>query len=129
MKSRSTAFLVVALPPGVVGAFRAAPTAAAQQDLIHRLLVDGATRVYADYWTCLRMIFESDERVACSVVRGDLSLALNRYPRCDALVRAALSPAYVFALYLPGPRHRRPARLTLHPQHRGGTVGDLHPYG
>jgi hypothetical protein len=101
----ATGFLLMALALGVVGAFRATPTTAAQaaqqQDLIDRLLVDGATRVYADYWTCLRMIFESNERVVCSVVRGDLSLAPNRYPPYDALVHAAPSPAYVFALDTP----------------------------
>jgi hypothetical protein len=101
----ATGVLLVALTLGVVGAFRSAPAvatqAAQQQDLIDQLLAGGHTRVYADYWTCLRTIFESDERVICSVVRGDLSLAPNRYPPYDALVRAAPAHAYVFALDTP----------------------------
>jgi hypothetical protein len=43
------------------------------------------------------MIFQSDERLVCGVLNGDLSPRASRYPGYDTLMRAAPNPPYVFA--------------------------------
>ena len=97
-----TAALGVALAAGVVGTWGDAPALqrqnALQMALVHQLERQGDTRFYGDFWTCERMIFQSDERLICGVLNSDLSPRPNRYPGYDTLVRAAPNPPYVFAL-------------------------------
>jgi hypothetical protein len=88
---------------GIVGAattFRQAPTTstqtAQQQHLITTLEGSSQTRVYSDFWTCMRLIFQSNERIVCSILHEDFSLAPSRYKPYDRLVAADPNPAYVF---------------------------------
>src|SRR5258708_26173417 len=37
------------------------------------------TEIYTDYWTCDRIVFESTERIICSVVDEQLQPGVNRY--------------------------------------------------
>jgi hypothetical protein len=67
-----------------------------QQRLVAALLDRGATRVWSDYWTCDRLVFESRERVVCAVLDDDLGLGNNRYAPYVETVRAAPSAPYLF---------------------------------
>ncbi|HKV85147.1 MAG TPA: hypothetical protein VJN88_11355 [Ktedonobacterales bacterium] len=54
---------------------------------------------YADYWTCYRLSFESDEQLHCAVrgQNGDRGLELinNHYPPYIAVLAQQPSPAYI----------------------------------
>ncbi|MEV4629664.1 hypothetical protein AB0J90_25705 [Micromonospora sp. NPDC049523] len=56
----------------------------------------GITRVYGDYWTCNRLIFNSRERVICAVLGDSLRPGQDRYPAYPRQVHAADRPAFVF---------------------------------
>lgn len=64
--------------------------------LIAGLLRMGATHIYSDYWTCDRLIFQSQERIICSALQGRLEPAYNRYQPYHTLVAADAHAAYVF---------------------------------
>jgi len=64
--------------------------------LIQGLLQLGATRIYSDYGTCNVLIFQSNERIICSVLDDHLQPGLDRYLPYRTLVNAAPHPAYVF---------------------------------
>lgn len=66
--------------------------------LIHDLLRIGAKRIYSDYWTCDRIIFQSKERIICSVVQDTLAPGHNRYPPYSVMVKADPGAAYVFRI-------------------------------
>lgn len=97
-----TAALGLALAAGIVGTWGDAPALrrqnALRMALVHQLERQGDTRFYADFWTCERLIFQSDERLICGVLSDDLTPRPNRYPGYDTLVHAAPNPPYVFAL-------------------------------
>ena len=70
-----------------------------QQDhVIQKLLDLGATRIYSEYWTCNRLMFQSNEKIICSVLNGNLKAGQDRYQLYHTLVRADEHPAYVFPL-------------------------------
>ena len=77
------------------------PTARAayqqQEALVQDLLHVGATRVYADYWTCNVLTFLSREKIICSALDEHLNPGYDRYLPYRFIVRAAPRPAYVFA--------------------------------
>ncbi|HLG74900.1 MAG TPA: hypothetical protein VKX46_00715 [Ktedonobacteraceae bacterium] len=89
---------------GAVQIFTEVPAAIAsynqQNDLIEHLLNIGATRFYTDYWTCSRLIFQSDERLICSSVSESLNPdpALDRYQPYRTIMMHAARPSYVFAI-------------------------------
>jgi 4-amino-4-deoxy-L-arabinose transferase-like glycosyltransferase len=56
----------------------------------------GATRVYTDYWTCYRMIYQSRERIRCAVLDDRLLPWMDRYPAYRDAVRRGRRAAYVF---------------------------------
>nr|BBH93320.1 hypothetical protein KTA_15190 [Thermogemmatispora argillosa] len=62
--------------------------------MINFLQRQGATHIYADYWTCDRLAFLSTERILCSVLDAGLRPGLDRYPPYRSLVEATLSPPY-----------------------------------
>jgi hypothetical protein len=72
-----------------------------QQALVRDLLRLRATRIYSDYWTCNRVIFQSQEQIVCGVLTDNLSPGYDRYLPYRTMVRAAPHPAYVFPLGLP----------------------------
>lgn len=63
--------------------------------LIRDLLRIKAVHIYSDYWTCDRLIFQSQERIICSAVQDGLSPGHNRYPAYPSIVNADPSAAYV----------------------------------
>ena len=60
------------------------------------LLKLGATRIYSEYWTCNRLIFQSGEQIICSSLKDNLNPGFDRYAPYGSIVRAAPHPAYVF---------------------------------
>ena len=75
----------------------AAEAAYAQQDhFVQRLLSLHATRIYSEYWTCNRLIFQSEEKIICSALVENLRPGFDRYAPYQALVKAAPQPSYVF---------------------------------
>ena len=85
---------------GTVNTFRQIPSAQAgtrqQLELVHDLMRIGATRIYSDYWTCDRIIFQSEEQIICSVVNEQLQPDLDRYLPYRAIVNSDPHPAYAF---------------------------------
>jgi len=66
--------------------------------LVQNLLKIGATRLYADYWTCNRLMFRSREQLICSVLDDQLKPGFDRYLPYRSIVRAETHPTYVFPL-------------------------------
>lgn len=66
-----------------------------QQVLVTNLLDHGITRMYSDYWTCDRIIFQSGERIICGVIDGQLHRGYNRYGAYFQIVKADPRSAYV----------------------------------
>lgn len=56
---------------------------------------EGIGEVYADYWICYRLMFETRERVNCAVVNG-LNTGWNRRWEYAAAVDNSPSPGWVF---------------------------------
>ncbi len=74
-----------------------------QNALVHRLLGIGATRIYSDYWTCNRLIFQSNEQIICSTLNERLRPDFDRYQPYHDIVKAASAPMYVFPADSPKP--------------------------
>jgi len=66
-----------------------------QEVLVNNLLDHGITRMYSDYWTCDRIIFQSGERIICGVIGGQLQRGYNRYGAYMQIVKADPHAAYV----------------------------------
>jgi hypothetical protein len=67
-----------------------------QETFVHDLLHIGATRIYTDYWTCDRVVLQSNEQILCSVLDNNLNPTENRYTAYSAAVQADPDAAYVF---------------------------------
>ncbi|MGH2514809.1 MAG: hypothetical protein ACRDHP_04060, partial [Ktedonobacterales bacterium] len=98
----ATLLVLITLLSGTLTTYGEIPTTRAytsqQMALVSWLVQHDDTRIYSDYWTCLRAVFQSDEQVVCSVVGNQFEPKPNRYPPYDALVAASPHPAYVFQL-------------------------------
>ncbi|MET8093681.1 hypothetical protein [Micromonospora sp. NPDC005220] len=79
------------------------------RELAAALRADGPHEVYGDYWTCNRLIFNTDESVICGVLDGDLSPGQNRYRPYWRQVGRAERPGYV--VVVDSPMDRRLRRL------------------
>ncbi|MFI0796338.1 hypothetical protein ACH4OY_27180 [Micromonospora rubida] len=67
----------------------------------------GLRAVYAEYWTCNRLVFNTAEAVACGVLDGDLAPGQNRYRPYWQQVGRADRPGYVLAAGGPADRRLR----------------------
>ncbi|HEX4207585.1 MAG TPA: hypothetical protein VHZ51_25970, partial [Ktedonobacteraceae bacterium] len=72
-----------------------------QSELVNGLERNHITRIYSDYWTCDRVIFQSDEHIICDVLRDNLRTGQNRYLPFRAVVMSSPHVAYVFTLHSP----------------------------
>ena len=72
-----------------------------QADLARHLLQIHATRIYSEYWTCNRLIFQTREHIICAVLNNQLGQGFDRYKPYRYTVRATPHPAYVFPLDAP----------------------------
>ncbi|PWR11065.1 hypothetical protein DKT68_06930 [Micromonospora acroterricola] len=77
------------------------------RELATALRADGPHEVYGDYWTCNRLIFNTDETVICGVLDGDLSPGQNRYLPYWRQVGRAERPGYVVEVGSPMDRRLR----------------------
>jgi hypothetical protein len=68
-----------------------------EQALIQYLESVGATRVYADYWNCYNLVFQSNENILCTPLGDQLQPAQDRYPPYTRIIQSTYSPAYVFS--------------------------------
>ncbi|WP_422770254.1 ArnT family glycosyltransferase [Plantactinospora sp. WMMC1484] len=84
---------------GEIGTIRAEERQ--QRELARTLQRAGVEAVYAEYWTCNRLVFVTRERVACAVLGADLRPGQDRYPAYPRRVRDAGRPAYVFEVGTP----------------------------
>ncbi|WP_410812020.1 ArnT family glycosyltransferase [Micromonospora sp. 067-2] len=90
--------------------FRASRTEEREaRQLASALRTNGPHEVYGDYWTCNRLIFNTDESVVCGVLDSDLSPGQNRYPPYWRQVGRAQRPGYV--VEVDSPMERRLRRL------------------
>jgi hypothetical protein len=64
--------------------------------LIKTLLGLHTPHIYSDYWTCNRLILESNERIICASLNRELKLWANRYLPYLQIVQDDPHPAYVF---------------------------------
>lgn len=58
----------------------------------------GIRDTYAEYWTCNRLIFYTNERVVCAVLGERLRFGQNRYDPYPERVNAAADPAFIFTV-------------------------------
>jgi hypothetical protein len=56
------------------------------------------THIYADYWTCDKIAFVSNERITCAVVDGDLKPSHNRYAPYYTEVSRDPNAAYAYPI-------------------------------
>ncbi|MGW3809622.1 ArnT family glycosyltransferase [Micromonospora sp. NPDC005113] len=103
----TTLVITVLFVPTGVGASRTEERQA--RELAGALRADGPHEVYGDYWTCNRLIFNTDETVVCGVLDGDLSPGQNRYLPYWRQVGRAERPGYV--VEADSPMDRRLRRL------------------
>jgi hypothetical protein len=103
LKQGLPAVFLLVLAAGVFDAFGDVPAQRAQDQqqaaMIHLLIRQGDTRIFADYWTCMRIMFQSNERIYCSILNvadGRLVFAPSRYRPYDKVVAAAPYRVYVF---------------------------------
>ncbi|MFI7591480.1 ArnT family glycosyltransferase [Micromonospora sp. NPDC049359] len=101
--------LVVTVLFAVSGAAASRTEERQARELAAALRADGPHEVYGDYWTCNRLIFNTDEAVVCGVLDGDLSPGQNRYRPYWRQVGRAARPGYV--VEVDSPMDRRLRRL------------------
>ncbi len=99
------ALLLLIATTFVVGTIRIIPAVADAQgfqkqgdSLVQHLESVGATHIYSDYWTCNRIIFQSNERIICAVLSDKLRTGQNRYAPYLTTVKADPHAAYAFAI-------------------------------
>ncbi len=102
-----------------------------QKTVLAVLERENVTRMYADYWTCNWIAYQTAEKRICAVVGDDLAQGLNRYTPYWDTVQQAPSAAYLapidspldtklagsfgaatrtaanYHIYLPGPSRQR----------------------
>ncbi len=85
---------------GTLMVFTEIPTAQAynkqDQMLITRLESIHANHIYSNYWTCNKLAFESQEKIICGVVLGNLLPTHNRYQPYYTIVKSDPHSTYVF---------------------------------
>jgi hypothetical protein len=97
----ATCLIVLAFLTGTLRIFQSLPADQSanrlQVALMHDLLRQNITRIYSEYWTCNRTIFQSNERIICAVVNvnGQITRGGNRYTPYVATVQADPHAAYV----------------------------------
>jgi len=97
----ATCLIILAFLTGTLRIFQSLPADQSanrlQEALMHDLLRQNITRIYSEYWTCNRIIFQSDERIICAVVdgNGQVTRTGNRYAPYVTTVQSDPHAAYV----------------------------------
>jgi hypothetical protein len=66
--------------------------------LVSDLVQLHVTHIYADYWTCDKIAFVSNEQITCAVVDGNLKPSHNRYAPYYAQVHSDPNAAYAYPI-------------------------------
>ena len=86
----------------IIGVFQQVPAIQAtnqqQQTMVNDLVRIHVTHIYSDYWTCNRVIFQSNERIICSSLNETLHPQDNRYPPYQTIVEHDAHASYVFQI-------------------------------
>ncbi len=105
LKTGLLLFIYVAYFVATIKVFQQVPDAQAtnrqQYKMIDDLLSVHITHIYSDYWTCNRVIFQSGERVICSVLDENLQTGQNRYLPYQYIVQQDAQAVYVFHINSP----------------------------
>ena len=92
--------IILTILAGTVSMFVSIPRAEAdnqqQEALVQDLLRIGATRVYVEYWTGYRLMFQSQERIICAIPPGLIAEGSERYLAYNWIVRADQDAVYMF---------------------------------
>lgn len=95
-------YIAVILLMGFVNIEKTVPATQAlnqqQEALLSDLLRIHATHIYSDYWTCDRLIFQSNERIICAVVTNHIEYGYNRYEPYWSIVTKDPHAFYIFQL-------------------------------
>ena len=85
---------------GTVATFTSLPSVKAdnqqQEALISDLLSIGATRVWVEYWTCFRLMFQSQEHIICAIPYGLIAPGSDRYYPYYEIVSADPHAVHMF---------------------------------
>lgn len=85
---------------GTVATFASLPSVEAdnqqQKALVQDLLRIGATRVYVEYWTGYRLMFQSQEQIICAIPHGLIGPGRERYHHYYMTVSADTHATYLF---------------------------------
>jgi hypothetical protein len=120
-----TAAALVATGAFVAGAGALRAEEGRARELADTLRRVGLREVYADYWTCNRLVFHSAEAVVCGVLDGSLTPGQNRYPPYWRQVGGAARPGYVLPA---GGRAERRLRALLGPRADAALLGEVGGY-
>ena len=72
-----------------------------QYYLVHNLLRIGAKHIYSEYWSCDRIVFLSQEKIACSVVNEQLQPIGDHYRVNGVIVQSDPQSSYAFPINSP----------------------------
>ncbi len=72
-----------------------------QEELVQQLLRIGAKHIYSDFWSCDRIVFQSYQQIACSVMTEQLQHFSDRYKPNGVIVQSDPGASYVFPIYSP----------------------------
>ncbi|WP_028192729.1 hypothetical protein [Salinispora pacifica] len=97
----------------------------AARELANTLRVSGPHEVYGTYWTCNRLIFNTDEEVACGVLDDELNPGNNRRPAYWDRVAVASRPGYVVET---GSRQEQRLRQLLGERADAALLADVDEY-
>jgi hypothetical protein len=90
----------LAILAGMVTTFASLPSVEAdkqqQEALVQDLLRIDATRVYVEYWTGYRLMFQSQEHIICAIPHGLIAPGSERYYAYYGIVSADPHAAYLF---------------------------------
>ena len=93
------AAIVLTILAGTIYTVTTIPTAYAdaqqQQQLVNDLLERNVTRVYAEYWTCYRLLFQSQEKILCARPPYPTVVGGDRYGPDAQIVYADPQAAYM----------------------------------
>ena len=95
-------FIALLFLLGTVKTFQEIPATqgntAVQEDAIARLTSLGIVHMYSDYWTCERVMFQTQGKITCFTVDGYVNRGYERYHPNEVIVTSDPRSSYVLPL-------------------------------
>ena len=89
--------------------------------LIHKLEEMHVTRFFSEYWTCARLVFDSQEKLMCGDTWANLTHGFDRYmPYLNAVLQVK-NPAFVYPVGYPSLTDLHRALRRTHTPYRSTT--------